>query len=49
MIWFTTSLLKNSKVLNDMHDDNAGTVRLHQETFCNNGGKEAWYGIFELQ
>ena len=44
MVWFPDSLLNI-----DMRDDDARTVRLHQETFCNIGGNEAWFDNFKLQ
>ena len=41
IVWFPASLLKSRKTLINMRDDDARTVRLCPETFCNNGGHEA--------
>ena len=44
MAWFPASLLKKQGGLIDMHEDDARTVCLRQETLCNKGGNEAWFG-----
>ena len=44
MAWFPISL-----ALIDMRHEDARAIRLHQETVCNNGGYEAWFGNLKLQ
>ena len=41
MVWFPAFLLKNLKELIDLRNDDRDTIRLRQETFCNNGRNEA--------
>ena len=41
--------VKNTQALIDMRDNDAGTVRLWNETLCNNGKNKAWFGNFKLQ
>ena len=46
MIFYTDS--PQLKALINMCDNIVRMVCLRQETFCNNGGKEAWFGDFKL-